>query len=545
MLKAVSISQAIKGTFSIALIGILGCGLYLMMAIGDVRNQFETVVNRNMSLMSAVSDLRFYTVSYRRFALDYGLTEDLKEHQKIIQTIAFNDKHVAETQKIMTSLSDTEVMQSFVKEYNANIQNYRRMQENYIALIDQGDIAKARATMLGPMLAPFNEIIDSLTKFQNHIKQNAIEIEKTESENIQSLIYMTSALGIILLVFLIISALIITRKVTVPLALLSRQMEKVAKGDLSTRLDLTQFNQDEMGSAAQTFSSMEAGLTNLVEEIIDSVKALDRTTISFNTRLSETASNLDIQRHEISLIASATEQMQAGLEVVVENINQASNSASDARTEADNTNKSVSSAIEQTKHLAVSISEAVEVINQLGNDSQAISTVSEVIGTIAEQTNLLALNAAIEAARAGESGRGFAVVADEVRQLAQKTQTSIGQINDTINTLQGNAHKAKNVMESSQQQMQIELEHTLETGQSIQRILKATNNIASMNAEIATASEHQNTAARSLSDSIAAIHTASTEINDSAQFTKEASKTLSDESKHLKTLADRFTLKSK
>jgi twitching motility protein PilJ len=88
-------------------------------------------------------------------------------------------------------------------------------------------------------------------------------------------------------------------------------------------------------------------------------------------------------------------------------------------------------------------------IKRLGESSQEIGNIVELIEEIAEQTNILALNASIEASRAGESSRGFAVVADEVQKLAERSAQATRKIEVLVSTIQSDTNEAVVSMERS------------------------------------------------------------------------------------------------
>jgi twitching motility protein PilJ len=95
------------------------------------------------------------------------------------------------------------------------------------------------------------------------------------------------------------------------------------------------------------------------------------------------------------------------------------------------------------------IQETSKRIKRLGESSQEIGDIVELIDDIAEQTNILALNAAIQAAMAGEAGRGFAVVADEVQRLAERSSSATKQIEALVKTIQTDTNEAVISMEQS------------------------------------------------------------------------------------------------
>ena len=141
-----------------------------------------------------------------------------------------------------------------------------------------------------------------------------------------------------------------------------------------------------------------------------------------------------------------------------------------ARSQADEGVQYIRDSVADIRAMAGSIDTGSTNIRQLGERSQAISSIVQTIHDIADQTNLLALNAAIEAARAGESGRGFAVVADEVRKLSERTSVSTTEITQMVNDIQQQTATAVDNMAQILAQAHDSVDKTQHAGERIDQI---------------------------------------------------------------------------
>ncbi len=111
-------------------------------------------------------------------------------------------------------------------------------------------------------------------------------------------------------------------------------------------------------------------------------------------------------------------------------------------------------AVQRMTRTREAVESTARVVQTLGDRSEQIGTIVDLITNIAAQTNLLALNAAIEAARAGEHGRGFAVVAEEVRKLADQSRKAADQIANLIKDIRKETDTVVRSMESGNREVQ-------------------------------------------------------------------------------------------
>jgi methyl-accepting chemotaxis protein len=131
--------------------------------------------------------------------------------------------------------------------------------------------------------------------------------------------------------------------------------------------------------------------------------------------------------------------------------------------------------------------DAAQAIGMLEVKSGEIGAIVETISGIADQTNLLALNAAIEAARAGEHGRGFAVVAEEVRRLAENASDAAGQIGRIVDEIRVETRNTVTTVTKGAERTHAGAETVAETGEALERVRLAIDDITERVTEIASA----------------------------------------------------------
>jgi methyl-accepting chemotaxis protein len=391
--------------------------------------------------------------------------------------------------------------------------------------------------VMAPGFAKASVSIDALIHLQ-------VDAAKNEYERVEKLtkIIRVAAIASILagLTLSIALGLFITRSVNSGVRELAKTATKLANGELTARVDWD--SKDELGDVGRAFNQMAAEFSSLISQVrqsADQVANAAAAQTSTAERVSEVSGK---QTEQAANAAASIDSLNMAVKEIAQKTLDVVASANDASTMADEGQQVVNRAVLGIKQVAVTVSESAQLMASLGQRSDQIGQIVNVIKDIAEQTNLLALNAAIEAARAGEQGRGFAVVADEVRKLAERTATATAEISKMISAIQSETGNAVATMEKGSIEVNDGVGLANQAGQSLQNINNSVKGVVNMIAQISDATRSQSETTNEITSRVDQIADMAKENAASIDETTHASRDLQKLSGHLQQVVSRFKL---
>lgn len=325
------------------------------------------------------------------------------------------------------------------------------------------------------------------------------------------------------------------KRFVAPMEGIIHHIEQVAQGDLLVRM-----NQDKVGELrpiavsinqmSDTWQSLILHVhqtaektASLAENLSVGAEQTSESTNQIVASIQDMASGAEIQAAGAQEMSRAMEEMAAGIQRIAEKSSLVSEASNNMSEKAENGNETVQAAVQQMNSLHSSVNHSAGMVKRLGDRSQAIGQIVEVITGISSQTNLLALNAAIEAARAGEHGRGFAVVASEVRKLAEQSEESARQIAELIEEIQADTTLGITSMDTGLKEVTAGLERIKAAGETFREILADTKNVAAEIQEVSAASEEMSAGAEEVTASVNELRQISKTSEANAQHAAESS----------------------
>jgi methyl-accepting chemotaxis protein len=269
---------------------------------------------------------------------------------------------------------------------------------------------------------------------------------------------------------------------------LLEEISGLADGDLTVRAEVTE---DFTGAIADSFNNMAEELSQVVKNVKTSTLQLSATSHEVSVSTESLADTSEMQAVQVSDAIAAINAMAVSIRQVAESASQstqvseqASKNAGDGAEAVRNTNAAMDAIREH-------VQETARTIKRLGESSQEIGNIVQLINDIADRTSIVALNASIQAAMAGEAGRGFAVVAEEVQRLAERSTNATQQIDTLIKNIQGEINEAGTSMEESIQRVVDGSELADDAHTRLQEIETVTNRLAELIQSISASSEQQ------------------------------------------------------
>lgn len=258
---------------------------------------------------------------------------------------------------------------------------------------------------------------------------------------------------------------------------LKEEVAIIASGDLTQEAEVTD---DLTGGIAESINNMIDQLRTIIGNIHEAATQVTTSATDIRKTTDEVSRGAEQQSSRIAETSASVEEMAQSIQQVSQHTEQSANVANKARENAVQGTQAVRNTIQGMERIRDQVQENAKRIKRLGETSQEVGEIVQLISDIADRTSILALNASIQAAMAGDAGKGFAVVAEEVERLAERANQSTKQIESLIKAIQGETSEAIAAMEACTMEVVTGSKLATEAGQALDEIDAVSKDLAEL-----------------------------------------------------------------
>lgn len=258
--------------------------------------------------------------------------------------------------------------------------------------------------------------------------------------------------------------------------------------DLTTQATVTE---DVTGPVADAINRMVEEISHVLVDVRRVADRVSRTSMTVRGQGQHVSSLADEERSEIARMSRGLESAARAMAEVAKLAKRCNDVAGHARQTSQQAMDTVNRTVSGMNNIREIIRETEKRIKRLGERSQEISGIVDIIKSVSERTHVLALNASMQAAAAGEAGRGFSVVADEVQRLAESSREATTEISKLVQNIQVETGDTIVTMNNTITQVVDGSRLTEEAGQQMKKTQTTTGQLADSVEVIAAEAQKQ------------------------------------------------------